>query len=179
MLLRALIICLFASQLLMPQGLQRRTYTIKGRTIAYDMIAFRPPVQITPDNGALNQDTAINCVRLFWSRLSKLDIEGASQLYIDPQRELDARTKYRQRVGEETFREMHSKIFGSTRFTHELVIGAQHGLVSDNKLGTLLLFRVRGGIFFLESPELGKLSQDATDLIALVNAFGDGKLKFD
>jgi len=56
---------------------------------------------------------------------------------------------------------MHSKIFDSTRFTHELVIGTEHALVSDSNLGMLLLFRVRDGKFFLESADLEKLTQDA------------------
>jgi len=38
-------------------------------------------VRIAPDNGRLNQDNAINCVRLSGSRLKDLDIEGAAQLY--------------------------------------------------------------------------------------------------
>jgi len=176
--LRAAIVALLVSRLLIPQTLQR-TYAHKGRTIRYTAVVFAPPVQITPDNGGLNQDTALNCVRLYWSRLKDLDIQGAAQLYMDPRREIDARTKYKQRVGDEVFRQMHANVFGSTRFTHELTIGAEHALVSDTSPGLLMLFRVRDGKLFLESAELGKLTQDAQDLITLVNDYGDGKLKLE
>jgi hypothetical protein len=176
--LRAVAVALLASQLLFSQA-SPRTYTYKGRTIRYTVAAFNPPVEITPSNGGLNQDTAINCVRLYWSRLQDLDIQAAAQLYVDPQREIDLRTKYRQRVGETVFREMHEKLFESTRFTHELVIGTEHALVSDKNPGFLMLFRVRDGKFFLESPVLEKLTPDAEDLITLVNDYGDGKLKFE
>ena len=175
---RAIAIYLLVCPFLLPQGVQK-TYVAKGRTIRYSVVAFTPPARIEPDNGPLNQDNAINCVRLYWSRLKALDIEAAAQLYLDPQRESELRTKYRQRVGDEVFRDMHAKIFDSNRFSYELIIGTEHALVSESNLGTLLLFRVRDGKFFLAAPDLEKLTQDAEDLITLVNAYGDDKLKFN
>jgi hypothetical protein len=173
----AIAACLLFSRLLLPQA-SHKIYSAKGRTISYTVLLFAPSAQISPDNGPLNQDSAINCVRLYWSRLKKLDIEGAAQLYSDPQREIDLRTKYRQRVGDEVFRDMQSKIFDSNRFAYELVIGTEHALVSESRPGTLLLFRVRDGKFFLEAADLKQLTQDAQDLATLVNAYGDGQLKF-
>lgn len=82
---RAIAICLLVSPFLLPQ-VSQKTYVAKGRTIRYTVVAFTPPTRIEPDNGPLNQDNAINCVRLYWSRLKALDIEGAAQLYLDPQR---------------------------------------------------------------------------------------------
>jgi hypothetical protein len=52
-------------------------------------------------------------------------------------------------------------------------------LVSENNPGTLLLLRLQDGKFFLESADNSKLGQAAQDLIALVNAHGDGKLSFE
>ena len=167
-----------ASPLWFPQPLQR-TYTAKGRTIHYIVISFKPPLQITPDNGGLNQDTAINCVRLYWSRLSNLDIKGAAQLYLDPQREIDVRMKYKERVGDKVFREMHSKVFASTSFTHELVIGTDHALMSEKYGGTMILLRLQDRKYFLESIDNAKREQQAQDLMTLVNAHGDGKLDFE
>jgi hypothetical protein len=177
--LRVVTVCLLASQLSFPQTLQR-TYESKGRTIRYTAIVFRPPLEITPGNGGLNQDTAINCVRLFWLRLKDLDLNAAAQLYLDPQRELDARIKHKQRVGDEVIRDLYSKVFESTRFTHELVIGVEHALVSDKTPpGSLMLLRIQGDKFFLESADNAKSTPDAQDLITVVNAHGDGKLKFE
>jgi hypothetical protein len=170
-------IFLLASPLSLPQALQR-TYTSKGRTIHYTVIGYKPPVQITPENGGLDQDTAINCVRLYWSRLKNLDIKGAAQLYLDPQHEIDARMKYKERVGDKVFREMHSKVFKSTTFTDELVIGTEHALVSETHGGTMMLLKLQNGKFFLESLDNAKSGHDAQDLMTLVNAHGDGKLKF-
>ncbi len=175
---RAVAVCLLASQLSFPQ-VQQRTYTSKGKTIRYSVTVFAPPARITPDNGALNQDTALNCVRLYWSRLKNLDIKGAADVYLDPQAEIETRTKYRERVGEDVFREMHSKVFESNRFIGELVIGTQHALVSESNPGTLMLFSLRDRKFFIESFDARKASQAAQDLVTLVNAYGDGKLKFE
>jgi len=168
-----LLLCLSLS----AQGISR-TYASKGRTISYSLLVFDPPTTITAGNGEMNQSTPINCVRLFWSRLSNLDINGAAQLHTDPQREIDERTKYKERVGEQVYKEMHARIFsGGERFPYELVIGNLHALVSD-KPGTLLLLVERDGRFWIDNTKSEQRSQQANDLITLVNAYGDGKLKF-
>jgi hypothetical protein len=129
------------------------------------VIVFKPPVQITPKNGGLNQDTAINCVRLYWLHLKHLDINGAAQLYLEPQHEIDMPRNYNKRVREKVFREMHSKVFESTTFTHELVTGTEHALVTQKHGGTMMLLRMQDGKFFLQSIENAKSGHDAQDLM--------------
>ena len=155
-----------------------RTYTIKGRTIVFQATTFADPLQITESNGALDQSTPVNCLRLAWSRLKAMDLESASQLSLDPKGELELRTKHRQRVGEAMFRELSSKIIEKApRFTHELMLRHEHALVSEN--GFVVLFRWKDGKFFLETIETAKADADATDLNTVANALTDGKLRIE
>jgi hypothetical protein len=157
----------------------RQTYVSKGKTIGYTVMVFDPPAQVTAENGPMNQDNALNCLRLFWSRLSSLDMAGAAQVHTDPQSAFDARMKYKERVGEQVFRQMHAGIFaGGERFPYELAIGKSHALVGRKGPGTLLLFVERDGKFWIDNTKSEQRSPQANDLIALVNAYGDGKLKF-
>jgi hypothetical protein len=173
-------LCLFfvLSLSLCAQGIQR-SYVSKGRNIVYSVIVFDPPTSITPENGPVNQDSPINCTRLYWSRLSHLDITSAAQLYTDPQSEIEARMKYKERVGEQTFRQKHTSLFSEgERFPYELIIGKQHALVSEKHPGTMLLFIERNGKFWMDNAKPEQRSQQANDLMTLVNAYSDDKLKF-
>jgi hypothetical protein len=173
-------LCLFflLSLPLCAQGIQR-TYVSKGRAIVYSVLVFDPPTSISVENGPMNQDNPINCTRLFWSRLAHLDIASAAQLYTDPQREIDARMKHKERVGEQAFRQMHASIFSNgERFPYELAIGKQRALVSEKRPGTMLLFIERDGKFWMDNTKSEERSQEANDLMTLVNAFADNKLKF-
>jgi hypothetical protein len=173
-------LCLFflLSLSLCAQGVQR-TYISKDRTIVYSVIVFDPPTSITAENGPMNQDNPINCTRLFWSRLAHFDVIGAAQLYTDPQSEIDVRMKHKERVGEQAFRQMYANLFNNgERFPYELVIGKQRALVSEKRPGTMLLFIERNGKFWLDNTKSEQRSQEANDLMTLVNAYGDNKLKF-
>lgn len=100
-------------------------------------------------------------------------------VHVDPLSEIGLRMNYKQCVGEKLFAEMHSKIFDSALSTAELVVGTEHGLVSSNKSGTMMLFRLRDRKFFIESIETAKQQRDAQDLRTLVDAYGEGKLELE
>jgi hypothetical protein len=142
------------------------------------VIVFDPPTSITAENGPMNQDNPINCTRLFWPRLVDLDIAGAAQLYTDPHSEIDARMKHKERIGEQAFRQMYATLFNhGDRFPYDLVIGKQHALVSEKRPGTMLLFIERDRKFWMDNTKFEQRSEQANDLITLVNAYGDNKLK--
>jgi len=174
--MRTLCLFLLASLPLCAQGVQR-DFVSKGRTIHYSAVVFDPPKKITAENGPMDQASPLNCVRLFWSRLSNLDIAGAAQLNTDPAREIELRSQYKERVGEQASSQMYAKVFNDGgRFLCELVIDKTHALVNDKYSGSLFLFIERDGKFWIDNTETGHRSQQANDLITLQNAFSDGKL---
>lgn len=177
--MKTLCFFLLISLPLCAQGVQRE-YITKGRKISYSLTVFDPPTKVTAENGPMNQDNPINCIRLFWFRLRNLNITDAAQLYTNPQREIEMRAKYKERVGDQTFRRMHADIFKDAEpFPYELVIGKTHALVSAKHSGSLLLFIDRDGTFWMDNTESEQQrSQEAKDLITLVNAYGDGQLRF-
>jgi hypothetical protein len=159
---------------------EERTYVYRDRTIRYSVTVFDPPLPARPDPARMNQETAVNTVILFRSRLQAGNLEGASKLTTDPARFMDTYTKYRARVGEAVYREQLARLGSAdSHFRCELVVGGVHALMTEGGDGVAHYLRFRDGRYWLDSPDFvkGHLPKEVEDLSDLVNEIAAGKLK--
>jgi hypothetical protein len=157
-----------------------RTYTYKGRVIHYTFTAFKPPLSMRPDPKHMNPDSPANCAILFVSRLKAGDVQGAAELSTTPEHVLDLYAKYKARVGDQTYAEQMSKIFGDDlHYIYDLVIGSEHALLPDKMPGLAHYVKERNGRFFIEFPQIGRESKEVDDLSVLINENEAGRLKFE
>jgi len=154
------------------------TYTANARTFSYTLTVFDPPVAIEPDPSRLNQDTAVNCMILYMSRLSKGDIAGAAALTTDPESAAKVYADAKARMGDAEFAKQLAILFNGDRYRYELIEGHEHVLISEKIPGGGQALIERNGKFWMDRAKFQHESQEFQDLFALVNDHAAGKVEF-
>jgi hypothetical protein len=116
---------LSASCRLLAQQNAPRTSSTNGKTINYNLTVFNPPFPIQPDPARLTQESAINCIILFLSKLHQGDIKGAAAATEDPDTQVKMYEAYKVRVGDVEFSKNVSELFEGDRYLYELRIGSR------------------------------------------------------
>jgi hypothetical protein len=153
-----------------------RTYAANGKTISYFLTVFNPPVPIRPDPARMNQDSAINCMIFFLSKLQQGDVKAATMASEYPDADLKMYAEYKARVGDAEFAKQISQLFNGDRYLYELRIANEHALISEKQSGGAAVLIEKQGKFYEET--LGHESPQFKNLFELVNAWSDGKLQF-
>lgn len=147
--------------------------TVEGKQVRMDRVTINHEITETDRNKG-NQSTALACSFLIYDLLAKGDIQGAAAFSTDSSKAVDKWTKYRTRIGEESFNSTMKEYFTSKNVAlAELVLGEDIMLVVRTGHGALAQFyQKRDGKYLMTNdPAAGKT------LGAILSMIREGKIK--
>lgn len=145
-----------------------KTFTIDGQQVTCTVEEFIPPLVFKNDSSKMNQTTPVNCSHLFYSFLSKGDIDGAAALSNDPAKVKEKFLRQKERAGNEEFKKMYLDYFeGKATLKYQFSLGKSRMLIihSEDMGVDLCQFYVEDSNKFLveeqgtEKDLLGKIFQ--------------------
>lgn len=176
------IVIAFLSPLAQAQDIKDMTHVAEGKKIAYQLKVYKPKLKIKADETRFNQESAVNCSHLLYSLLSKGDVDGAAGLSNDPETFKAKFQGFKDRIGEDEFKQAFSKYFsGTAAVKYELIIGDYRLLIlevldaeiSKKKFLAAQPYVMDGGKFLSDD----RPSEQKNQLDVLFNAITNKKLK--
>jgi hypothetical protein len=150
-----------------------KAYMLGDQQVVCMIEVFMPALVIRNDSSNMNQSTAVNCSRMFYSLLALGDIDGAAALSNDAAHVKEKYSRQKERAGEDEFKKMYAGYFtGSAQVKYLFSISKNHMLVvhSDDmgidmaqfytEDGLKTVVDDRGGI---GKDQLGKIFQQLKD----------------
>ncbi len=150
-----------------------KTYTIDDQQVIVAIEAFTPPILVKKELSKMNQASAMNCSLLFYSFLSKGDINSAATLSNDPAKVKDKYVRQKERAGETEFKKMYADYFeGKALIKYHFSLEKSHMLIvhsEDMGMDMAQFYIEESGKFFVDEREgaekdrLAKIFQQLKD----------------